>query len=146
MNIPVEAVEAAAFQLYKIDHYGNPDAWPTDEQLAKGRSIFDPPPTLDEFKADYMREAKEVLEAAAPYMLKELRELVEQMEAQPWTEVGTIQGVAALIRSSTRGLLGGASHQQAAGSGIAGTTAPTSESTLPARRCNTHDRRNEPIA
>ena len=72
--IPAEAVEAAAFQLYRIDHYGTPDAWPTDEQLANGRSIFDPPPTLDEFKADYIRDAKDVLEAAAPYMLSHERE------------------------------------------------------------------------
>ena len=89
--IPAEAVEAAAFQLYKIDHYGNPDAWPTGEQLAKGRSIFDPPPTLDEFKADYMREAKEALEAAAPYMVAGLRvELVNLAKDFDAAEGGTL--------------------------------------------------------
>jgi hypothetical protein len=46
-----------------------------------------------------------ILEAAAPHMLADLRKLVEDMEAQPWTEMGTVRGMAALIRSTMSGTL-----------------------------------------
>lgn len=60
MNIPDEAVEAAAFELYKDDHWGAPTAWP-DGPFADGL-------TLDEFKSDYRRLARTTLEAAAPHL------------------------------------------------------------------------------
>lgn len=60
MNIPDEAVEAAAFELYKDDWWGKPTAWP------------DPPfaddATLEDYKADYLKTARAALEAAAPFM------------------------------------------------------------------------------
>lgn len=47
----------------------------------------------------------EILEAAAPHMLAGLRDLVEDMECQPWSEIATVPGVAALIRSTLGELL-----------------------------------------
>lgn len=59
-----EALEdRVAKVLYGIDHHGQRSEWPTDEALALGRSIFDPPPTLIEFKQEYLEQARLILAA-----------------------------------------------------------------------------------
>jgi len=50
-----EAVERAAFVLYKDDHWGQPTDWPTGP--------FSDDLTLEEFKADYIKLAKAVIAA-----------------------------------------------------------------------------------
>jgi hypothetical protein len=87
MNIPMEAVSAAKEAMREVT-----------------------PPT-GVSKADWLAEHGSfaliagALEAAAPHMLADLRKLVEDMEAQPWTEMGTVRGMAALIRSTMNGTL-----------------------------------------
>lgn len=57
-----EALEdRVALTLYQIDHHAGNKPWPTEEDLTKGRSIFDPAPTLEEFKREYLEQARTVL-------------------------------------------------------------------------------------
>ena len=49
--------------------------------------------------------ARAALEAAAPFMLAGLRELVEDMEQQPSSELATVPGLAVLIRAAAGDLL-----------------------------------------
>lgn len=59
-----EALEdRVALTLFQIDHHAGTKPWPTEEDLAKGRSIFDPPPSLEEFKREYLEQARTVLAA-----------------------------------------------------------------------------------
>lgn len=75
--IPEEAVDAAAFELYKDDHWGKPTEWPTGP-LSDGE-------TLEEFKFDYLRIARATLQAAAPIILSNEadRARLERIES-PW--------------------------------------------------------------
>lgn len=50
-------------------------------------------------------EFRAALEAAAPYMLRDLRELVEDMEAQPPSEIGSVRGMGGIIRATMKGML-----------------------------------------
>lgn len=62
---------------------------------------------LREFDYDENAEyiARLILEAAAPHMLADLRELVEDMEAQPPSEIGSIRGMGGIIRATMKGAL-----------------------------------------
>jgi hypothetical protein len=99
--IPDEAVEAAAKGIWearpmeRVYEEGSPDygaakPWADVKQYQRDRCM-----TLARF----------ALEAAAPHLLKDLRELVEDMEAQPPSEIGPVRGMAGIIRTTMKGML-----------------------------------------
>jgi hypothetical protein len=91
--IPEAAVEAAARSLFE------------NHPISKGHQAWDKKWGDGRIKTQFRADAHAALEAAAPHMLADLRKLVEDMEAQPWTEMGTVRGMAALIRSTKSGTL-----------------------------------------
>jgi molecular chaperone GrpE (heat shock protein) len=90
--IPAEAVEAAAEELHDREGY---------------TTTFEEGPN---YRREYYREvARAALEAAAPHMLTEvtakldaLEKLLQDMEQQPPSEIGTIRGMAGIIRNELR--------------------------------------------
>lgn len=59
----------------------------------------------DHFMPSARKRARRYLEAAAPHILKDLRELVEDMESQPASEIATARGMGGIIRATMKGML-----------------------------------------
>jgi len=58
-----------------------------------------------EWRDYFLRRTRAALEAAAPHLLKDLRGLVDDMESQPPSEVGTVRGMGGIIRATMKGML-----------------------------------------
>lgn len=65
----IEVIDAMALKLYIDDNWNRPTEWPTKEELAEGRSIFDPHPTIEQFKLDYTRLAIKLLDTLREFQL-----------------------------------------------------------------------------
>jgi len=86
---PEKAVEAAAKALRKkFNGYEVERPWDSRDQ-----------------RTTYRNDAIAALEAAAPYMLQDLRELVDDMEAQPHSEIGSVRGIGGIIRATMKGMI-----------------------------------------
>lgn len=83
-RIPEAAVEAAAIEWVGKHNWEN---------------------CKPEWKIDYSTRAHAGLMAAAPHMLAGLRDLVEDMERQPSSEIATVSGMASIIRDAAGDLL-----------------------------------------
>ncbi|MDY7542621.1 MULTISPECIES: hypothetical protein [unclassified Cryobacterium] len=89
--------EALALLLYRAD-WGHPRmdlGWPTTGDLAKGRSIFDPPPTVAEFQSEFFEKADAIL-VAGYRRQPEPREVttVEELNALPVESVVMSEDIA----------------------------------------------------
>jgi len=85
--IPEKAVEAAAKAVYE-DTFGK--SWAEESE---------------EYRNELRGTTRAALEAAAPHMLQDLRELVDDMEAQPHSEIGSVRGIGGIIRATMKGMI-----------------------------------------